>query len=132
MYYKFMNSAYVTMWGKNFFVLFVIFIIPCIDLQEMESVLADFEKQWEQGNFPGWQKETESALTHSGAHLDLSAFSSWEGKFQLGSVRMPHFLGESKDSYKSDTSLCSKDHEDVQSLVQSSKKCLPKVRNTRK
>lgn len=29
-----------------------------------------------------WQKETSSALTHAGAHLDLSAFSSWEVCFQ--------------------------------------------------
>jgi len=29
-----------------------------------------------------WQKETSSALTHAGAHLDLSAFSSWEVRIQ--------------------------------------------------
>lgn len=29
------------------------------------------------------QKETSSALTHAGAHLDLSAFSSWEVKHHL-------------------------------------------------
>ncbi|GBL94807.1 hypothetical protein AVEN_197496-1 [Araneus ventricosus] len=55
-----------------------------------------------------------------------------ERKCRLGSARMPHFLGESKDSYKSDTSLCRKDHEDVQLLAQSSKKCLPWARNARR
>lgn len=29
-------------------------------------------------SLPAPQKETSSALTHAGAHLDLSAFSSWE------------------------------------------------------
>ncbi|CAN7984381.1 unnamed protein product [Ixodes pacificus] len=52
---------------------------PLLDInQEMENVMADFEKQWEAGTFPGWQKEAGSALAHAGAHLDLSAFSSWE------------------------------------------------------
>ncbi|GIZ03657.1 splicing factor 3A subunit 3 [Caerostris extrusa] len=60
--------------------------------REMDSVMADFEKQWEQGTFPGWQKETESALTHAGAHLDLSAFSSWEELASLGLDRLKSAL----------------------------------------
>lgn len=81
---------------------------PLLDQNELYGkVLLDFEKKWDNGTFPGWpvsppskprtlvkfycscfssmllillQKETSSALTHAGAHLDLSAFSSWEVK----------------------------------------------------
>ncbi|XP_054717841.1 splicing factor 3A subunit 3-like [Uloborus diversus] len=66
---------------------------PLLDLnEEMASVLTEFDKVWEQGNFPGWQKETESALTHAGAHLDLSAFSSWEELASLGLDRLKSAL----------------------------------------
>uniref|UniRef100_A0A672MT10 Splicing factor 3A subunit 3-like n=1 Tax=Sinocyclocheilus grahami TaxID=75366 RepID=A0A672MT10_SINGR len=52
---------------------------PLLDQNELYGkILAEFEKKWESGMFPGWPKETSSALTHAGAHLDLSAFSSWE------------------------------------------------------
>uniref|UniRef100_A0A8C9EWB3 Splicing factor 3a subunit 3 n=1 Tax=Pavo cristatus TaxID=9049 RepID=A0A8C9EWB3_PAVCR len=39
-----------------------------------------------------WQKETSSALTHAGAHLDLSAFSSWEELASLGLDRLKSAL----------------------------------------
>ncbi|KAM7309200.1 putative splicing factor 3A [Ixodes scapularis] len=58
----------------------------------MENVMADFEKQWEAGTFPGWQKEAGSALAHAGAHLDLSAFSSWEELASLGLDRLKSAL----------------------------------------
>uniref|UniRef100_A0A673GY23 Matrin-type domain-containing protein n=1 Tax=Sinocyclocheilus rhinocerous TaxID=307959 RepID=A0A673GY23_9TELE len=55
---------------------------PLLDQNELYGkILAEFEKKWESGMFPGWPKETSSALTHAGAHLDLSAFSSWEVGF---------------------------------------------------
>jgi hypothetical protein len=38
------------------------------------------------------QKETGSALTHVGAHLDLSAFSSWEELASLGLDRLKSAL----------------------------------------
>ncbi|RWS17101.1 Splicing factor 3A subunit 3-like protein [Dinothrombium tinctorium] len=38
------------------------------------------------------RKETSSALTHSGAHLDLSAFSSWEELASLGLDRLKSAL----------------------------------------
>lgn len=38
------------------------------------------------------QKETSSALTHAGAHLDLSAFSSWEELASLGLDRLKSAL----------------------------------------
>jgi len=66
---------------------------PLLDLsEEMESVRQDFEKQFENGTFPGWPKETGGALTHSGAHLDLSAFSSWEELASLGLDRLKSAL----------------------------------------
>lgn len=39
-----------------------------------------------------FQKETGSALTHVGAHLDLSAFSSWEELASLGLDRLKSAL----------------------------------------
>lgn len=54
----------------------------------MDTVSKDFELQWEVGTFPGWPKEASGALTHSGAHLDLSAFSSWEELASLGLDRL--------------------------------------------
>lgn len=66
---------------------------PLLDLnQEMENVVADFERQWENGTFPGWQKEAGSVLAHAGAHLDLSAFSSWEELASLGLDRLKSAL----------------------------------------
>lgn len=38
------------------------------------------------------QKEATGALTHSGAHLDLSAFSSWEELASLGLDRLKSAL----------------------------------------
>jgi len=68
-------------------------IKPLLDLsEEVESVLQDFEKQWEAGTFPGWPKEAGGALTHVGAHLDLSAFSSWEELASLGLDRLKSAL----------------------------------------
>lgn len=66
---------------------------PLLDLsEEMDGVQVEFDKQWEGGNFPGWPKETGSALTHAGAHLDLSAFSSWEELASLGLDRLKSAL----------------------------------------
>ncbi|KAG7261132.1 hypothetical protein CRUP_002422 [Coryphaenoides rupestris] len=70
---------------------------PLLDQNELYGkVLGEFDKKWENGTFPGWPKETSSALTHAGAHLDLSAFSSWEELALLGSGQIevcPHALG---------------------------------------
>lgn len=60
--------------------------------QEMKDAIADFEEKWEKGSFPGWPKESGSALTHSGAHLDLSAFSSAEELMSLGLDRLKSAL----------------------------------------
>ncbi|GFG37607.1 hypothetical protein Cfor_12689 [Coptotermes formosanus] len=66
---------------------------PLLDLNsELENVQRQFQVQWENGNFPGWPKETGSALTHVGAHLDLSAFSSWEELASLGLDRLKSAL----------------------------------------
>ncbi len=44
------------------------------------------------GSFPGWSKESGSAMAHSGAHLDLSAFSSAEELMSLGLDRLKSAL----------------------------------------
>jgi len=73
----------------DYFYDYVIRVKPLLDLSdEMESVRREFEAQWEAGTFPGWPKETSGALTHSGAHLDLSAFTSWEELASLGLDRL--------------------------------------------
>ncbi|KAK3577830.1 hypothetical protein CHS0354_000224 [Potamilus streckersoni] len=66
---------------------------PLLDIQqEMETVRADFEKKLADGIFPGWPKEAMGALAHTGAHLDLSAFSSWEELASLGLDRLKSAL----------------------------------------
>uniref|UniRef100_G3RWU8 Splicing factor 3a subunit 3 n=1 Tax=Gorilla gorilla gorilla TaxID=9595 RepID=G3RWU8_GORGO len=50
---------------------------PLQDQNELSGkIQAEFEKKWENGIFPGWPKETTSALTQAGAHLDLSELAS--------------------------------------------------------
>lgn len=73
---------------------FILRIQPLLDLEdEMLKVEVEFQKQWLQGIFPGWiTKETESALANTGAHLDLSAFSSWEELASLGLDRLKSAL----------------------------------------
>ncbi|GAB0088798.1 Splicing factor 3A subunit 3 [Sergentomyia squamirostris] len=66
---------------------------PLLDIDaEMESASKEFLRDWDSGTFPGWPKETESALTSVGAHLDLSAFSSWEELASLGLDRLKSAL----------------------------------------
>ncbi|XP_075217384.1 splicing factor 3a subunit 3 noi [Lycorma delicatula] len=68
-------------------------IKPLLDVGlEMENVNKEFNGQWEAGTFPGWPKETGSVLTNVGAHLDLSAFSSWEELASLGLDRLKSAL----------------------------------------
>lgn len=68
-------------------------IKPLLDIEkELNSVHKDFIEQWENGSFPGWPKEAGSALTNIGAHLDLSAFSSWEELASLGLDRLKSAL----------------------------------------
>lgn len=56
--------------------------------QELHESIEEFEIKYADGSFPGWPKETGSALAHSGAHLDLSAFSSPEELMSLGLDRL--------------------------------------------
>ncbi|KAL1505387.1 hypothetical protein ABEB36_004965 [Hypothenemus hampei] len=59
-------------------------------LLEEEAQRAAIE--FDAGNALGWPKETESALANVGAHLDLSAFSSWEELASLGLDRLKSAL----------------------------------------
>ncbi|PAA64248.1 hypothetical protein BOX15_Mlig005015g3, partial [Macrostomum lignano] len=66
---------------------------PLIDLDaEFSSAEAALERQWPTGEFPGWPKEAASAMAHSGAHLDLAAFSRWEELASLGLDRLKSAL----------------------------------------
>ncbi|RMX46004.1 hypothetical protein pdam_00002086 [Pocillopora damicornis] len=68
-------------------------VLPLYDLEgELEKVMSAFEEQWSKGTFPGWMKDASSALAHSGAHLDLSAFSSPEELASLGLDRLKQAL----------------------------------------
>jgi len=68
-------------------------IRPLMDMpEEMHKVNEEFEKKWNEGVFPGWPKEATGALAHTGAHLDLSAFSSWEELASLGLDRLKSAL----------------------------------------
>lgn len=68
-------------------------IKPLHDLDnEMDIVRNEFTNQWEEGTFPGWPKDTGSALANVGAHLDLYAFSSWEELASLGLDRLKSAL----------------------------------------
>lgn len=65
---------------------------PLLDVQrELESVQKDFEVKFAQGDFPGWSPEQPAgggALATSSAHLDLSAFSTWQELCPLGLNRL--------------------------------------------
>lgn len=66
---------------------------PILNLEkELQEAMDDFNSKYESGNFMGWPKETGSALAHSGAHLDLSAFSSVEELMSLGLDRLKSAL----------------------------------------
>ncbi|XP_030755710.1 splicing factor 3A subunit 3 [Sitophilus oryzae] len=72
---------------------FVQRIKPLTDLDAiLEEEVNNTLPQWENGNCPGWPKETGSALANVGAHLDLSAFSSWEELASLGLDRLKSAL----------------------------------------
>ncbi|CAG7832209.1 unnamed protein product [Allacma fusca] len=66
-------------------------------LTDFDAILMDVQKEflllWETGQFPGWPKETHAgALAHTGAHLDLSAFNSWQELSSLGLDRLKSAL----------------------------------------
>nr|CAG4637682.1 EOG090X03G1 [Chydorus sphaericus] len=67
---------------------------PVMDLDFLfHQIEADFEKDYSAGTFPGWPKEsTGSALSSTGAHLDLSGFSNAEELASLGLDRLKSAL----------------------------------------
>lgn len=73
---------------------YILRVKPLFDVDnELSKVDKEFTDDWTQGTFPGWPKETESAMTSSGAaHLDLNAFSSWEELASLGLDRLKSAL----------------------------------------
>uniref|UniRef100_T1GK99 Matrin-type domain-containing protein n=1 Tax=Megaselia scalaris TaxID=36166 RepID=T1GK99_MEGSC len=78
---------------NNYLYGFITRIKPLMDMDaELGKVDTEFQKMWANGTFPGWSKETESVLANTGAHLDLSAFSSWEELVLLGLDRLKSAL----------------------------------------
>ncbi|CAH0559277.1 unnamed protein product [Brassicogethes aeneus] len=72
---------------------FVQRIRPLMDLdKDLQEEADSIINIWESGTVPGWPKETGSALANVGAHLDLSAFSSWEELASLGLDRLKSAL----------------------------------------
>jgi len=66
---------------------------PLYDIDsELAAAVIEFEKKWEEGTFPGWQKETTGALTKSGAYLDLTPYSSAAELASLGLDRLKSAL----------------------------------------
>lgn len=62
---------------------------PLLDLDaELGEVIQEFDGKFEKGECPGWAREQVGAMAHSGAHLDLSAFSSPEELASLGLDRL--------------------------------------------
>ncbi|CAD5122490.1 DgyrCDS10913 [Dimorphilus gyrociliatus] len=72
---------------------FLLRVQPLFDInQEMDIIINEFKIKWMDGTFPGWPKETAGALTHTGAHLDLSAFSTPDELASLGLDRLKSAL----------------------------------------
>jgi len=62
---------------------------PLMDIDsELAEILQDFDGKFERGECPGWAREQVGAMAHTGAHLDLSAFSSAEELASLGLDRL--------------------------------------------
>jgi len=62
---------------------------PLLDLDnELAQVLHDIDGKFERGECPGWSREQHGAMAHTGAHLDLSAFSTAEELASLGLDRL--------------------------------------------
>ena len=66
---------------------------PLLNIEgELAETTKDFSEKFERGECPGWVKETGGALAHTGAHLDLSAFSCPEELASLGLDRLKSAL----------------------------------------
>jgi len=60
--------------------------------QQLEEIEQGFGGKFERGECPGWAREQVGAMAHTGAHLDLSAFSSPEELSTLGLDRLKSAL----------------------------------------
>lgn len=66
---------------------------PLFDLEgEMAEAVKDLDGRLERGECPGWAREQQGAMAHTGAHLDLSAFDSAEELASLGLDRLKSAL----------------------------------------
>lgn len=77
----------------NYLITFFEKVKPLHDLQtEFEDVEKEFKDEWATNSFIGWRKEAGSAMTHTGAVLDLSAFNSVTELGALGLDRLKSAL----------------------------------------
>lgn len=77
----------------NYLTTFTEKVQPLHDLyEEFKKCDSTFKEKWEKGTFPGWGKETGSAMTRTGAVLDLSMFSSVDELASLGLDRLKSAL----------------------------------------
>lgn len=77
----------------NYLYDFCLRVKPLLSLDEMlEKHVLEQKRQFEIGSFPGWTKESAPALSHSGAPLDLTAFSSVDELASLGLDRLKSAL----------------------------------------
>jgi splicing factor 3A subunit 3 len=68
-------------------------IKPLLPLDEiLDKYELEQKRQYEIGAFPGWPKDTAPSLSHSGADLDLTGFSSAEELASLGLDRLKSAL----------------------------------------
>nr|CAG4646131.1 EOG090X03G1 [Macrothrix elegans] len=68
---------------------------PVMDLDYLfHQIEQDFERDYSSGAFPGWPKDNTggSALTNTGAPLDLSEFESWDHLAVVGLDRLKQAL----------------------------------------
>nr|CAG4643094.1 EOG090X03G1 [Ilyocryptus agilis] len=78
----------------DYLVDYVARVKPIMDIEALfYEIEQNFEKDFNSGTFPGWPKETTgSALSNTGAPLDLSGFSSWQELASLGLDRLKSAL----------------------------------------
>jgi len=77
----------------NYLVGYLERVLPLYDMdEEFFQIEKDFKAKWSVGEFIGWGKEAGSALAHSGAHLDLTPFTSAAELASLGLDRLKSAL----------------------------------------
>ncbi|VDN08022.1 unnamed protein product [Thelazia callipaeda] len=78
---------------KEYLISFLARTRPLLDVdEEFENVGFEFDKKWEEGTVPGWNKDQHTVLVDSAAHLDLSSFETAADLETLGLDRLKSAL----------------------------------------